>query len=109
MLKLEHLNPLNNQKVKVVPPACLLKHLIFLQRQVYCSFLLFSIFKYFCVSSQGMFFPQLFGILGEKLVYTIERQYDDPEDLFDDKYLLEVRLEDVFFYFVHYLVLGICN
>ena len=40
---------------------------------------------------QGMFFPQLFGIVGEKLVYTKDHQYDDPEDLYDDRYLLEVR------------------
>ena len=38
-----------------------------------------------------MFFPQLFGIVGEKLVYTKDSQYDDPEDLCDDRYLLEVR------------------
>lgn len=38
-----------------------------------------------------MFFPQLFGIVGEKLVYTKDHQYDDPEDLYDDRYLLEVR------------------
>lgn len=38
-----------------------------------------------------MFFPQLFGIVGEKLVYTKDHQYDDPEDLCDDRYLLEVR------------------
>lgn len=37
----------------------------------------------------GMFFPQLFGIVGEKLVYTKDSQYDDPEDLCDDRYLLE--------------------
>ncbi|CAH3174956.1 unnamed protein product [Porites evermanni] len=37
----------------------------------------------------GMFFPQLFGIVGEKLVYTKDHQYDDPEDLYDDRYLLE--------------------
>lgn len=37
----------------------------------------------------GMFFPQLFGIVGENLVYTKDSQYDDPEDLCDDKYLLE--------------------
>jgi len=41
--------------------------------------------------SQGMFFPQLFGIVGEKLVFTRDHQYDDPEDLYDDRYLLEVR------------------
>ena len=41
--------------------------------------------------SQGMFFPQLFGIVGEKLVFTKDHQYDDPEDLCDDRYLLEVR------------------
>ena len=38
-----------------------------------------------------MFFPQLFGIVGEKLIYTKDHQYDDPEDLYDDRYLLEVR------------------
>lgn len=38
-----------------------------------------------------MFFPQLFGIVGERLVYTKDHQYDDPEDLCDDRYLLEVR------------------
>lgn len=38
-----------------------------------------------------MFFPQLFGIVGEKLVFTKDHQYDDPEDLYDDRYLLEVR------------------
>ena len=38
-----------------------------------------------------MFFPQLFGIVGEKLVYTKDHQCDDPEDLYDDRYLLEVR------------------
>lgn len=37
----------------------------------------------------GMFFPQLFGIVGQKLVFTKDREYDDPEDLFDDRYLLE--------------------
>lgn len=37
----------------------------------------------------GMFFPQLFGIVGEKLVFTKDHQYDDPEDLYDDRYLLE--------------------
>ncbi|XP_074639693.1 actin-related protein 8-like isoform X1 [Acropora palmata] len=37
----------------------------------------------------GMFFPQLFGIVGEKLVCTKDREYDDPEDLYDDRYLLE--------------------
>ncbi|KAL9956854.1 hypothetical protein ACROYT_G038400 [Oculina patagonica] len=37
----------------------------------------------------GMFFPQLFGIVGERLVYTKDHQYDDPEDLCDDRYLLE--------------------
>ena len=46
-----------------------------------------------CLYHQGMFFPQLFGIVGEKLVYTKEHQYDDPEDLYDDKYLLEVRIQ----------------
>ena len=39
-----------------------------------------------------MFFPQLFGIVGEKLVCTKDREYDDPEDLYDDRYLLEVRI-----------------
>lgn len=51
-------------------------------------------FVYFFVCffyQQGMFFPQLFGIVGEKLVYTKDHQYDDPEDLYDDRYLLEVR------------------
>ena len=43
------------------------------------------------LSGQGMFFPQLFGIVGQKLVHTKDRQYDDPEDLYDDRYLLEVR------------------
>ena len=38
-----------------------------------------------------MFFPQLFGIVGEKLVFTKDHQYDDPEDMYDDRYLLEVR------------------
>lgn len=37
-----------------------------------------------------MFYPQLFGIVGEILVTTPSLQYDDPEDLFDDKQLLEV-------------------
>ena len=41
-----------------------------------------------------MFFPQLFGIVGEKLVYTKDSQYDDPEDLCDDRYLLEVRISN---------------
>ena len=42
-----------------------------------------------------MFFPQLFGIVGEKLVYTKDSQYDDPEDLCDDRYLLEVRISNL--------------
>ena len=37
-----------------------------------------------------MFYPQLFGIVGEILVTTPALQYDDPEDLLDDKQLLEV-------------------
>ena len=41
-----------------------------------------------------MFFPQLFGVVGEKLVYTKDSQYDDPEDLCDDRYLLEVRISN---------------
>ena len=39
---------------------------------------------------QAMFYPQLFGIVGEILVSTPNLQYDDPEDLLDDKQLLEV-------------------
>ncbi|XP_028395260.1 actin-related protein 8-like [Dendronephthya gigantea] len=37
----------------------------------------------------AMFYPQLFGIVGEILVKKPSLQYDDPEDLFDDKQLLE--------------------
>ena len=37
-----------------------------------------------------MFYPQLFGIVGEILVTTPNLHYDDPEDLLDDKQLLEV-------------------
>ena len=37
-----------------------------------------------------MFFPQLFGIVGKRLVCSPEQQYDDPEDLLNDRYLLEV-------------------
>ena len=40
---------------------------------------------------QAMFYPQLFGIVGEILVTTPNIHYDDPEDLFDDKQLLEVK------------------
>ena len=54
--------------------------------KVYLSFTFVFVFY-----QQGMFFPQLFGIVGEKLVYTKDHQYDDPEDLYDDRYLLEVR------------------
>lgn len=38
-----------------------------------------------------MFYPQLFGIIGEVLVSAPSLHYDDAEDLFDDKQLLEVR------------------
>jgi len=44
-----------------------------------------------------MFFPQLFGIVGQQLISTIEQSYDDPEDLLDDRYLLEVSCLMVLF------------
>ena len=44
---------------------------------------------------QAMFYPQLFGIVGEILVTTPALQYDDPEDLLDDKQLLEVMLLNI--------------
>ena len=51
-----------------------------------------------------MFFPQLFGIVGEKLVYTKDREYDDPEDLYDDRYLLEVRIYVLMLFYGHFVI-----
>ncbi|KAK3728625.1 hypothetical protein QZH41_011698, partial [Actinostola sp. cb2023] len=42
----------------------------------------------------AMFFPQLFGIIGQQLVVTADPPYDDPEDLLDDRYLLESQRGD---------------
>ncbi|XP_031567507.1 actin-related protein 8-like [Actinia tenebrosa] len=42
----------------------------------------------------AMFFPQLFGIVGKRLVFTSDPPYDDPEDLLDDRYLLESQRGD---------------
>ena len=40
-----------------------------------------------------MFIPPLLGIVGQKLVVVCPEQYDhDPEDLMDDKFLLEVMI-----------------
>ena len=50
-----------------------------------------------------MFFPQLFGIVGEKLVCTKDREYDDPEDLYDDRYLLEVRIYVLILFYGHFV------
>ena len=50
-----------------------------------------------------MFFPQLFGIVGEKLVCTKDREYDDPEDLYDDRYLLEVRIYALILFYGHFV------
>lgn len=56
-----------------------------------------------------MFFPQLFGIVGEKLVYTKDHQYDDPEDLYDDRYLLEVRTCSAHEGVIHFPFFRICR
>ena len=39
----------------------------------------------------AMFFPQLFGIVGERLVFSPEHQYEASEDLLGDRHILEVR------------------
>ena len=52
-----------------------------------------------------MFFPQLFGIVGEKLVCTKDREYDDPEDLYDDRYLLEVRIYVLILFYGHFVTI----
>lgn len=40
-----------------------------------------------------MFIPDFFGIVNEKLIETFPENLDhDPEDLMDDKYLLEVHI-----------------
>ncbi|XP_048575852.1 actin-related protein 8 isoform X1 [Nematostella vectensis] len=42
----------------------------------------------------AMFFPQLFGIVGQQLLFTADPAYDDPEDLLDDRYLLDSQRGD---------------
>ena len=50
-----------------------------------------------------MFIPQLFGIIGHKIfMCNADMTEYDPDDLFDDKYLLEAKFLFVFsfiFYF----------
>lgn len=38
----------------------------------------------------ALFFPQLFGIVGERLVFSPEHHYEASEDLLGDRHFLEV-------------------
>ncbi|XP_071960310.1 actin-related protein 8-like [Antedon mediterranea] len=39
----------------------------------------------------GLFYPQLFGIVGEKMVKTQQRNQGDSEDIHDENYLLQTQ------------------
>ncbi len=39
----------------------------------------------------GVFYPQLFGVVGEKMVYTQQRNQGDPDDIHDELYLLQTQ------------------
>ena len=39
----------------------------------------------------GVFYPQLFGVVGEKMVHIQQRNQGDPEDIHDELYLLQTQ------------------
>ena len=39
----------------------------------------------------GVFYPQVFGVVNEKMVYTQQRNQGDPEDIHDELYLLQTQ------------------
>ena len=39
----------------------------------------------------GVFYPQVFGVVNEKMVYIQQRNQGDPEDIHDELYLLQTQ------------------
>ena len=41
----------------------------------------------------GLFYPLIFGVIGEKMTYTQQRNQGDSEDIHDELYLLQTQKE----------------